>query len=170
MGTAKRTDADIEKKFWKSLKDDKIVMLGLAGEHDHSQPMTAQFDSDGEKKGEHRGPIWFFTAKDTDLVRNLGVSHPAMMQFVAKGHDLFACVDGELIAHNDRAAIDRLWNPFVAAWFEGGRDDPNLQLLRFEPNTAQIWLNDHSVFAGVKLLLGADPKTSYQDKMADVRL
>jgi hypothetical protein len=31
-------------------------------------------------------------------------------------------------------------------------------------------LNEHSVFAGVKLLLGADPKRSYQDKVAEVRL
>ena len=65
--------------------------------------------------------------------------------------------------------IDRLWNRFVAAWFEGGRTDPNLQLLRFEPGRAQLWLNDHSLLAGMKLLLGRDPKDSYKDKTADVR-
>jgi general stress protein 26 len=66
--------------------------------------------------------------------------------------------------------VDKLWSPFVAAWFKGGKDDPNLQLLRFEPERAQIWLNDHSLLAGVKLLLGRDPKDSYRDKTADVRL
>ena len=74
------------------------------------------------------------------------------------------------MADNDRATIERLWNPFVAAWFEGGKADPNLQLLRFEPGRAQIWLNDHSLLAGVKLLLGRDPKAAYEDKTADVRL
>ena len=87
-------------------------------------------------------------------------------------HDdgLFAAIQGEVFADNDRATIDRLWSPFVAAWFEGGKDDPNLQLLRFEPQDAQIWLNDNSLFAGVKLLLGRDPKKAYADKVAQVRL
>ena len=71
---------------------------------------------------------------------------------------------------NDRATIDRLWNPFVAAWFEGGKDDPKLQLIRFDPEAAQIWLNDNSLFAGVKMLFGADPKQEYKDKVAEVDL
>ena len=78
-------------------------------------------------------------------------------------------MEGELFADNDRATIDRLWNPFVAAWFEGGKDDPNLQLLRFEPDRAQIWLNENSLFAGIRMLLGSDPKRDYKDKVAEVR-
>jgi len=128
------------------------------------QPMTAQIEDD---KG---GPIWIFTARDTDLVEAMGARHPAAINFASKDHDLFAAVEGELAADNDRAAIERLWNPFVAAWFEGGKEDPNLQLLRFEPGRAQIWLNEHSLFAGVKMLLGKDPKSDYQDKVAEVRL
>ena len=97
-------------------------------------------------------------------------AQPRSLHFSSKGHDLFASVHGELIADNDRATIDRLWNRFVAAWFEGGKDDPKLQLLRFEPDDAQIWLNENSLLAGVKILLGRDPKQEYQDKVADVRL
>ena len=65
-----------------------------------------------------------------------------------------ATVEGELIADNDQETIDRLWNRFVAAWFEDGRDDAKLQLLRFEPRDAQIWLNEHSLMAGVKMPQG----------------
>jgi hypothetical protein len=35
---------------------------------------------------------------------------------------------------------------------------------------AEIWLNESSVFAGAKLLLGVDPKKAYRDKVAQVRL
>ena len=38
------TERDIEAKFWKALKSDMTLMLGLVGETMHSQPMTAQFD------------------------------------------------------------------------------------------------------------------------------
>lgn len=159
-------DRDIEAKFWSALEDDKTVMLGLAGRGDgHAQPMTALLDGEDVSRA-----IWFFTAKDVELVRELGAGGDAVLQFASKGHDLFASVEGRLSPGNDRATIDRLWNSFIAAWFEGGKDDPKLQLLRFEPGRAQIWLNENSLFAGVKLLLGADPRQDYQDKVAEVDL
>jgi general stress protein 26 len=162
-----KREAEIEKKFWKSLASDRTAMLGLSGvEEGHTQPMTAQILHEEDE----RGPIWFFTAKDTDLVKAMGGTHRANLQFAAKGHDLFASIQGELSLDNDRATIDRLWNRFVAAWYEGGKDDPKLQLIRFEPDQAQIWLNEHSLFAGVKLLLGRDPKKDYADKVAEVQL
>ena len=160
-------EAQLKTKLWKALKSDMTVMLGLAGvEEGQSQPMTAQLGDDAEPGG----PLWFFTAKDTDLVRAMGDQHRAVAHFASKGHDLFASLHGELVLDNDRATIDRLWNRFVAAWFEGGKEDPKLQLLRFEPEQAQVWLNEHSLVAGVKLLLGRDPKAEYKDKVGTVRL
>jgi general stress protein 26 len=159
-------EAEIEGKFWKALKSDMTVMLGLTGvDEDHSQPMTAQF-----VEGRDNGPIWFFTAKDTNLVRGMGQRHAAFLSFAAKGHDLFASVHGELVVDNDRAVLDKLWNRFVAAWYPGGKEDPNLQLVRFEPERGQVWLNENHLFAGIRLLLGRDPKKDYQDKVADVRM
>ena len=35
---------------------------------------------------------------------------------------------------------------------------------------AEIWLNESNLLAGVKLLLGVDPKKDYEDKVADVDL
>ena len=158
-------DHEIEAKFWKALKSDRTAMLGLAGvDGSAGQPMTAQVE------GEGRGPVWFFTSKDTDLARATGARHDAELQFADKGHHLFATVHGVLSAVEDRATIARLWNPFVAAWFEGGKDDPKLRLLRFDGGRAQIWLNENSVFAGIKMLLGSDPKKDYADKVAEVRL
>jgi hypothetical protein len=43
-------------------------------------------------------------------------------------------------------------------------------LIRFDPDQAQIWLNENSLFAGVKMLMGLDPKTEYRDKVAEVKL
>jgi len=159
-------EAEIEKKFWKHLHSDRVVMLGLTGEDGHERPMTGQILHDADE----RGPIWFFTAKDTTLVRAMGASHPATLQFASKGHDLFASVQGDLLPDNNRARIDELWNAFVAAWYEGGKDDPKLQLLRFEPNHAHVWLNANSLVAGVKLMLGRDPKSDYADKTAELRM
>lgn len=163
--------AKLTRKFWDALKSDRTVMLGLAGVEDGmSQPMTAQLDDARDRGNADKGPIYIFSGKDTDLVQALGARSPAILNFASKGHDLFAAVEGELIADNDRETIERLWNPFVAAWFDGGKDDPNLQLLRFEPGQAQIWENENSAFTGVRLLLGRDPKEDFRDKTAEVRL
>ena len=66
--------------------------------------------------------------------------------------------------------IDRLWNSYVAAWYEGGKDDPKLQLLRLDSERAQIWVDASSLLAGVKVMLGIDPKQDYKDKVAEVSL
>ena len=159
------TPSELEAKFWKALKSDRTALLGLStGGDGHAQPMTAQIEAD------EGGPIWFFSASDVDLVEAIGGGADAFLHFAAKGHDLFASVDGRLTIDNDRATIERLWNPFVAAWFEGGKDDPTLRLLRFEPGNAQIWLNENSLFAGAKMLLGVDPKEDYKDKVAEVQM
>ena len=157
---------EIEAKFWKALRSDMTLMLGLDGVADsHAQPMTAQFENDQDN-----GPIWFFTSSETEFARELRESSNGVAHFVSKGHDLFATMHGTLTIDNDRAMVDRLWNRFVAAWFEGGKDDPKLRLLRFEPERAQIWLNESSLLAGVKVLLGRDPKEDYKDKVAEVSL
>ena len=54
-----------------------------------------------------------------------------------------------------------------AAWYEGGKDDPKPALLRFHAERAEIWLDASSPVAGIRLLLGADPKEDYRGKVAE---
>ncbi len=154
----------IETKFWKALDSDMTMMLGLTGVDDsHMRPMTAQLDG-------KNGPIWFFASKDSELTQNIKKSSAAVSTFVSKGNDLFATVHGKLSLSNDRKMIDKLWSPFVAAWYEGGKDDPKLALLCFEPDRAQVWLDGSSLMAGIKMLFGADPKETYKDNVAELKL
>lgn len=163
------TDADIKDKFWSALKDDRTIMLGLADEHGHTRPMTAQLDEDAN--GENAGPLYIFTSVDNGIVEKLGQgSGKAISTFASKGHDIFATIDGTLTIDTDRAKIDRLWNRFVAAWYEGGKDDPKLRLLRFDTSHAEIWVDASSTIAGIKMLIGIDPKQDYKDKVAEVTL
>jgi general stress protein 26 len=162
--TVMPTSQELEARFWRALRSDMTMMLGLDGVEDgHARPMTAQVEHD-------RGPIWFFTAKDNALVENLSKGQRAIATFTPKGHDLFATVHGRLSLDNDRAVIDRLWNRFIAAWYQGGKNDPNLALVRLDAERAEIWLDASSLVAGIKMLFGVDPKQDYQDKVADVRL
>lgn len=157
-------ERELEQKFWKALKDDRTVMMGVDGTEDgHSRPLTAMIE------GDEGGPIWFFIGKPNAIVDHLSQNRRAIAAFSSKGHDLFASVRGTLSLSHDRAVIDRLWNPFIAAWFDG-KDDPKLVLLRFDPEQAEIWSNENNLLASVKMLLGFDPKKDAQDKVADISL
>jgi general stress protein 26 len=145
------TPQEIEDKFWKSLSNDRMLMLGLESENGHTRPMTAQIDAP-------HAPMWFFTSTESPLVSGLRMHNRAVATYASKGHDLFASVRGVLALEEDRDVLDRLWSRSVAAWYEGGKEDPRLALLRFDPDDAQVWLNDASLLTEVKLLFGADPK------------
>lgn len=158
------TPQELQAKFWKALRSDMTMMLGLDGVEDGQvRPMTAQVDGD-------HGPIWFFAGRNSDFIRALGQSHRAIATFVSKSHDLFASVRGSLTLDNDRAVIDRFWNRYIAAYYPDGKDDPNLALVRLDAERAEIWESASSLGAGIRMMLGSDPRKDYRDKVADVAL
>lgn len=161
-------DREIEEKFWKALDDSPFIMLGVEGERDGAtQPMTAVFeDQDCEA-----GVLWIFTAKDHDLTRAMGQSNRGMASYASKGHDLFASLRGTLEITDDRATVDRLWNPIIAEWYDG-KDDPKLALVRFDVEDAKIWLSDMEGFLKPALnkLLGRKPEAGMKDKVGEVAL
>ncbi|WP_371156646.1 pyridoxamine 5'-phosphate oxidase family protein [Jannaschia sp. 2305UL9-9] len=157
-------DAKIEAKFWKALRSDMTVFLGCDGAA--PRPMTAQLAGD-----EDHGPLWFFTSTDTDLGRVLSTAtKQGTMTFSSKGNDVWASANGRLSLSTDPDMIEKLWNPFVAAWYEDGKTDPKLRLVRFDAGEAELWEDGSSLVAGFKALIGSDPKQDFQDKTAHVRL
>ncbi|NJS14142.1 MAG: pyridoxamine 5'-phosphate oxidase family protein [Sphingopyxis sp.] len=163
-------EQEIKTKFWKALESDMTVFLGLAEREDgHARPMTAQLEDDGWSGDDYHGPVWFFTSTENQLYQQISGNARATTHFVSKGHDLWATIHGRLSTSQDRATIDRLWNRFVAAWYEG-KDDPKIAQIRLDPEEAQIWIDASSIVAGIKMLIGIDPKKDYKDKVATVTL
>ena len=169
----------LTRKLWDTIESDRTVMLSIDGEDGvPPRPMTALVDKDHAAgmqapghEGHDHGELWIFTATGTELADRLGEGPaPATMTVVAKSHALFATLTGSLSQSHDRAVIDRLWNPFVAAWYPGGKTDPTLVLLRFDPAGAEIWENGSSLMAGIKSLFGIDPREDYRDQKAEVAL
>jgi general stress protein 26 len=151
----------LKSKFWAAIRAHPTVML-CTGEDSAARPMTAQFQAPSHD-------VWFFASRRSPMVTATDTA--ARLIYVGKGHDLFATVRGTMRLDRDPARIDQLWSPAIAAWYKGGKQDPDLALLRFRPQDAEIWLNEFSLVAGIKLLLGADPKREFADTVAkDVRL
>jgi general stress protein 26 len=121
-----------EEQLWEELEDVRAGMLGVVGSDQHMQPMAPQLDRDG-------GRLWFFTKKSSDLVKSLKGGDRAHFCVVGEDQDYHACLAGALRENPDPEKIEEYWGPMTAAWFEKGRDDPELTLLEMELDDAAIW-------------------------------
>jgi general stress protein 26 len=148
MSDTDRTREDPFGLLFDQLGDVTAGMLGVVDSGQHMQPMTHFPDREA-------GAIWFITARDTDLVRAVGQGATAHYCVVGKKHDFHACLSGPLTAEHNPEKLDELWNAVTAAWFEGGRDDSQVVLLKLALNEAALWSSsDSSVVFGLEILRG----------------
>jgi general stress protein 26 len=139
-----KSPKEIREEMWKAMAASPYVMLGTTTDREHFEPMYAVLDEDADSE------FWFYTKKDN----RAAAGGPATVQFVSKNHDLYASLRGTLTTENDPAVIDRYWNKQVEAWYEQGRQDPSLLMLRFNLADAEIWETDHSITGKLKMLTG----------------
>lgn len=131
---------DTRATLFKILDDSRAVMLGAEGGGAFMQPMAPQVDNDSDSP-----VIWFFTKSDTDLAVAASASPQAKLCIQEHADGLYACLNGQLATSRDKQVIDRFWSAGVGAWYEQGKDDPKLVLLRFTPFKASVWVNDAGV-------------------------
>ncbi|UQN06353.1 pyridoxamine 5'-phosphate oxidase family protein [Deinococcus sp. QL22] len=132
------------------IKDVKFAMLTTVTSEGrlHSRPMTTQ-------EQEFDGDIWFLGNKDaesTDDMRhrpevNLSFSNPE------KGNYVSLTGRAELV--EDRAKLDELWNDFYKTYFEGGKEDPNIQLIKIHAHGAEYWESDGRLRSFIQMAKGA---------------
>ena len=161
FGNDDASEVALKKKFWKELDASPFIMLGLKGvEDDRTRPMTAQIDVPEDGDTDDGGQIYFFGSKSDGVGQAVHGSGHAVATFASKGHDLFAHIHGTLVASDDKAVIERLWSPFVASWYKDGKNDPDLQLLRFDTTSADVWEATPGATmkaAALKALFDVDP-------------
>ena len=147
---------EIREEFWHAFEDSPFIMMRLEDGSGHAEPMTAALDRDAHHA------IWFYCARGNRIAGG----GKAMGQFVSKGHDVFACIDGTLVEETDRAVFDKHWNNAVEAWFPNGKTDPQVLMLRFDIAEAEVWTADMSIKGKVKLLTGSEIRAEEAGKHA----
>ena len=118
--------------FWDRLEGINAGMLGLTADL-RLVPMSHYADPEGRA-------LWFITAKGTDLAQSVaGGAQEALHVVSDGGKALYARIHGWLSASDDRAKLDELWNAIAASWFEDGKQDADIQLLRLDLTGAEVW-------------------------------
>ncbi|MDO5706313.1 MAG: pyridoxamine 5'-phosphate oxidase family protein [Paracoccus sp. (in: a-proteobacteria)] len=118
--------------FWSRMDDINAGMLGCAPDW-RLVPMSHYADPQANV-------LWFITAAGTDLVRAVeGGASRAVYTVADGGKALFARIEGQLSLSDDRAKLDEIWNAVAASWFEEGRTDDDVRLLRLDLSEAEVW-------------------------------
>jgi general stress protein 26 len=97
-----------------------------------TRPMSTQEVDD-------EGNFWFFSGMESS--KNFELKNDTRVQlFYANGSKSeYLTVYGKASISTDRKKIDALWSPMVKAWFQGGKDDPNISLIKVTPEEAHYW-------------------------------
>ncbi|MEL6450977.1 MAG: pyridoxamine 5'-phosphate oxidase family protein [Pseudomonadota bacterium] len=134
---------DLKHAFWSRMDDVQAGMLGLKS-GPRLIPMAPSVDDDVP---DH---IWFITAHGTDLAQATAQGAQPARFVVADGSaGLYADIDGTLAQVDDAQALDEVWSVFASAWFDEGKEDKDICLLRFSPASADVSVTPTS---GAKVL------------------
>lgn len=156
MKTAEGNADQLKTKFWKALSDSPFLFLQLDGQPDTAVPMSPQLDKDANSS------VWFFTQTKSDFA-SLGA---ATATFQGKDHEIYARFGGTLVKETSQERFDQFWNNFVEAWYDGGKDDPDILFLRMDLGTAEIWNSDMGLLNTAKMALGMNVHDEAEEQHA----
>jgi len=126
------SDVDIIRTIISGTRTATVTTVSGSGEL-HSRPL-AVLDTPFE------GSLWFFTAHPSPKTDDIA-AEPQVNVALSDGKS-YLSIAGTATVDHDQTRIDQLWNPFVEAWFEGGKDDPTVALLRVDASSAEYWSVD----------------------------
>lgn len=105
----------------------KLNQLPLAG-----RPMTLQeCDEDGN--------LWFISSASSDKNFEIGQERQVQLFFINNGDYEYLSVFGEAFIYTDKETIEEKWSPMAKAWFEKGKEDPDVTIIRVTPSEIYYW-------------------------------
>ena len=133
------------------VKDIKYTMMTTRnGEnHLHSCPMNTTETSIGAKE------IWFIGHKPSETVDNIKQNPEVNLAYVTQESDKYLSISGSAELVEDEEKLNELWSVMYNAYFEQGKDDPKVQLIKVVPHGAEYWANGNAITSAVKMAAAA---------------
>ena len=114
----------------------------------HGRPMaTAKVDGDVTA-------LWFATAKDSGKCEQIRDDPRVYLGYTNHTGSEWASINGRATVVDDRAKINELWRATWKNWFDGP-DDPNIALIKVDPQDAEYWDSGSRVVMLVKMAIAA---------------
>jgi len=117
------------------------------------QPITTRPMS--TQKVDEQGNIWFMSSIKSDKNAEILQNNEVQLFYSNPSNYEFLTVHGKATVHTDRAKIEELWTPFAKAWFEDGKDDLDISLIKVAPQSAYYWDTKNSKIISMIQILAA---------------
>lgn len=146
-------------KIQAMVKDVKYTMMTTrtTDAHLHSCPMNTTETSIGAKE------IWFIGHKPSDTVENIKKNPEVNLAYASQDNKDYLSIAGRAELVEDEEKLNELWSTIYNAYFEHGKEDPKVQLIKVVPHGAEYWANGNS-FANVFKITAAAVTDSAIDK------
>lgn len=133
MGQTQNLDNEKAIEKLRELAKDQICLFcTVTNEGIISRPMGTQgIDADGT--------IWFMSRKGSEKNQQIRAEDKVYLQYLDNSKHHYLAITGSASIVNDRDKIEELWNPMAKAWFEEGKDDPSISLIRVTPQDGHYW-------------------------------
>lgn len=122
--------------LWSLIKGIRFGML--AHRHSegalHAHPLTTQNRS--LNPGE---PLYFFVSRKTEVGQRLRSDGSVCVTYADPEKDVYVSITGQARISEDLARKKELFNAIAKAWFPGGAEDPDLELVEVELQHAEYW-------------------------------
>ena len=93
----------------------------------------------GVQKVCDQGNFWFLSASDSEKNREIAEDNRVQLFFLNTGKYEFLSLYGKASVTRDRTKIDELWSPIAKAWFEEGKEDPRVTVIKVTPEEGYYW-------------------------------
>lgn len=115
----------------------------------HAVPMSRQEVDD-------EGNLWFLFSSESDTYENLQKDPHISVLYSDISNYNFLSINGVAEISVDESRIDKYWSKMVDAWFEKGKEDPTLRVLKVIPSEAHYWDNkSNKLVTFFKVAVGA---------------
>lgn len=98
----------------------------------NTRPMAVQKVCD-------EGNFWFLSGSDSEKNSDIKKDSRVQLFFLNTNKYEFLSVYGKATITRDRQKIDELWTDIAKAWFEKGKDDPRVTVIKVTPEEGYYW-------------------------------
>jgi len=129
--------------IWNLIKEIKVGMLVTEEkQHDGMRARPMQLVQD-----DYDGTLYFYTSKQSAKAFEIEKEKDVCITFSDHQKSIYVSLTGKAHISEDQALIDRYWSPGVAAWFEGGKDNEDLAILKLKVERGEHWdSNENKLF------------------------
>ncbi|HTN47518.1 MAG TPA: pyridoxamine 5'-phosphate oxidase family protein [Flavipsychrobacter sp.] len=93
----------------------------------------------GLQECDEEGNLWFISSNDSNKNFQLKEDNRVQLLFMNNSDYEYLSVYGEAFIYTDRATIEEKWSKMANAWFEEGKDDPKVSIIRVAPGKCYYW-------------------------------